>query len=100
LRSAKDLGISLEERWPDVTPLGREVLEDMYNMTHLEFLESLVDAGIYTPDGELTANYRDDAEPSVCRPTLSPYERAFSDWDGTIATERSPTANAGRADAD
>jgi hypothetical protein len=100
LRSAKDLGISLEERWPDVTPLGREVLEDLYNMTDLEFLQASVDAGIHTPDGELTANYRDDAEPSVCRPTLSPYERAFSDWDGTIATERSPTASLRREGTD
>ena len=69
-------------------------MEDLYNMSDADILQLAVDAGIYTPDGELTANYRDDAEPSVCRPTLSPYERAYSDWDGTIATEHTWTARA------
>jgi hypothetical protein len=48
-------------------------------MTPDEFLASAVRAGIYTSDGQLTANYRDDAEPSVCRPTMSPMERAYVD---------------------
>lgn len=29
-------------------------------MTPAEFFQTLVDAGIYTPDGELTEHYRDD----------------------------------------
>jgi hypothetical protein len=29
----------------------------------------MVDAGIYTEDGELAPPYRDDGEPSACRPT-------------------------------
>ena len=75
-------------------------MEDLYNMSDADILQLAVDAGIFTPDGELTANYRDDAEPSVCRPTLSPYERAYSDWDGTIATEHAWTARAARRSED
>lgn len=30
-----------------------------------EFLAIAVSAGIYTPDGQLMPNYRDDAEPGI-----------------------------------
>lgn len=31
-------------------------------MTSAEFFQTLVEAGIYTPDGELTEHYRDDGD--------------------------------------
>jgi hypothetical protein len=34
-----------------------------------ELFQTMVDAGIYTEDGELAPPYRDDGEPSACRPT-------------------------------
>jgi hypothetical protein len=36
-------------------------------MTPDELFAIAVRAGIYTPDGELTPNYREDAPPSLCR---------------------------------
>jgi hypothetical protein len=45
------------------------MLTALYAMSAEEVLEIAVAAGISTPDGQLTANYRDDAEPSICRPT-------------------------------
>jgi hypothetical protein len=60
---------SLEERWPDVTPVGRIALERLSKLSVDEIAAIAVKAGIYTPDGQLTANYRDDAEPSASRPT-------------------------------
>jgi hypothetical protein len=45
------------------------MLVALYSMSAEEFRETGVAAGIWTPDGQLTANYRDDAEPSACRPT-------------------------------
>jgi hypothetical protein len=38
----------------------REVLRKLKAMTPKEVFELAVRAGIYTPDGELTAHYRDD----------------------------------------
>jgi hypothetical protein len=58
-----------EQRWPDVTPSGRRALAYLHSRTDEEILEIAVRAGISTPDGQLTANYRDDAEPSASRPT-------------------------------
>ena len=45
------------------------MLVALYSMSDEEFLRIGVSAGIWTPDGQLTANFRDDAEPSTCRPT-------------------------------
>ena len=39
------------------------IMEEWKRMTPAEALESLVHAGICTPDGELTEPYRDDPEP-------------------------------------
>ncbi len=47
----------------------REILAEMEQMSAEELFQIAVRAGIYTPDGELTPPYRDDAEPSACRPT-------------------------------
>jgi hypothetical protein len=65
----KDLSLSPEERFPGCSESGRRMLVALYAMSAAEVFEIAVDAGIYTPDGQLTANYRDDAEPSACRPT-------------------------------
>lgn len=46
----------------------RRVLAEMEQMSPEEVFQLMVRAGIYTPDGELTPPYRDDAEPSACRP--------------------------------
>lgn len=47
----------------------RRVLARMRQMSVEEIFALAVDAGIYTEEGELTPPYRDDAEPSACRPT-------------------------------
>jgi hypothetical protein len=47
----------------------RRVLARMKQMTVEELMALAVAAGIYTEDGELAPPYRDDAEPSACRPT-------------------------------
>jgi hypothetical protein len=47
----------------------RRVLAEMEQMSPEELFQVAVQAGIYTPDGKLTPPYRDDAEPSACRPT-------------------------------
>lgn len=46
----------------------REVLAEMETMSDEELFQLAVRAGIFTPNGELTPPYRDDAEPSACRP--------------------------------
>ena len=67
---AQDLStLSPEERWPECSPTGRRVFAYLDSLTLDEISAIAVRAGIYTPDGQLTANYRSDAEPSVCRPT-------------------------------
>ena len=73
--SAKQEGISLEERWPDVTPRGRRALEALYNMTPDEVFAIAVKAGIYTPDGQLMPNYREDGEPGVISANPPPLPR-------------------------
>ena len=47
----------------------REVLAEMETMSDEELFQLAVRAGIFTPNGELTPPYRDDAEPSACRPS-------------------------------
>lgn len=41
----------------------------MQAMSDEEFMALAVAAGVYTEDGQLTPPYRDDADPSACRPT-------------------------------
>jgi hypothetical protein len=53
----------------DDTRRRRRILAEMRNMSIDELKALAVRAGIYTEDGELTPPYRDDAEPSACRPT-------------------------------
>jgi hypothetical protein len=64
-----DTSLSPEERFPGCSEPGRRMLVALYSMSDEEFLEIGVAAGIWTPDGQLTANYRDDAEPSASRPS-------------------------------
>jgi hypothetical protein len=52
----------------DETRARRRILQRMDEMTPEELFQIAVRAGIYTPDGQLTPPYRDDAEPSACRP--------------------------------
>jgi len=47
----------------------RRVLAEMEQMSADELVQLAVRAGILTEDGQLTPPYRDDAEPSACRPT-------------------------------
>jgi hypothetical protein len=47
----------------------RRVLAEMEQMSADELVELAKDAGILTADGQLAPQYRDDAEPSACRPT-------------------------------
>ena len=47
----------------------RRHLEVLKKMSTEQILAIAVRAGISTPDGQLTANYRDDGAPSICRPT-------------------------------
>jgi hypothetical protein len=53
----------------DRTRRRRRILAEMREMSTAEFLAFAVQVGISTPDGQLTSNYRHDAEPSACRPT-------------------------------
>jgi hypothetical protein len=52
----------------DETRRRRRVLAEMQNMSADDLFRSMVRAGIYTEDGELTAPYRSE-EPSAYRPT-------------------------------
>jgi hypothetical protein len=47
----------------------RRVLAEMEQMSADELVQLVVQAGILTEDGKLAPPYRDDAEPSACRPT-------------------------------
>jgi hypothetical protein len=51
------------------TRARRRSLARMQKLSAEEMFQLMVRAGIYTPDGELTPPYRDDGEPSACRPT-------------------------------
>ena len=53
----------------DETRARRRVLLELTKMSVEELAALAVRAGIYTEDGELTPPYRDDGEPSACRPT-------------------------------
>ncbi|MBK8251745.1 MAG: hypothetical protein IPK82_03645 [Polyangiaceae bacterium] len=53
----------------EMTRRRRRVLARMEQMTDAERFALAVSAGIYTSDGQLTAAYRADAEPSASRPT-------------------------------
>jgi hypothetical protein len=68
----------------DMTRRRRIVLRRITEKTDAEILASLVDAGIYTPQGELTPPYRNDAEPSACRPTGT----LLDEYDALIAAAR------------
>ena len=47
----------------------RRILAKLEQMSPDEAVELAKDAGILTADGQLAPQYRDDAEPSACRPT-------------------------------
>ncbi len=47
----------------------RRILAKLEQMTPDQLVELAKDAGILTADGQLAPQYRDDAEPSACRPT-------------------------------
>jgi hypothetical protein len=47
----------------------RRMLAEMEQMSTDALVQLAVRAGILTEDGQLTPPYRDDAEPSACRPT-------------------------------
>lgn len=51
------------------TRIRRRALAKLRALSPEERFQLAVRAGIYTPDGQLTPPYRDDAEPSACRPT-------------------------------
>lgn len=38
----------------------RQVMDEIRAMTKEQFVKSTIEAGIYTPDGQLTAPYRSD----------------------------------------
>jgi hypothetical protein len=47
----------------------RRALAKLQQLSVEELFQAMVRAGIYTEDGELAPPYRDDSEPSACRPT-------------------------------
>jgi hypothetical protein len=47
----------------------RRALAELQKLSIEELFQVAVRAGIYTQDGKLTSPYRDDGEPSGCRPT-------------------------------
>jgi hypothetical protein len=47
----------------------RRALAKLQQLSVEELFQVMVRAGIYTAEGELTPPYRDDGEPSACRPT-------------------------------
>ena len=53
----------------EMTRLRRTALARMQQMSTDQIFQLAVRAGIYTPDGQLTEHYCDDAEPSASRPT-------------------------------
>ncbi|HEY4240104.1 MAG TPA: hypothetical protein VGM88_09825 [Kofleriaceae bacterium] len=53
----------------DDTRRRRRILAEAEQLSAEELFQVGVRAGIWTPDGELTEHYRDDAEPSACRPS-------------------------------
>jgi len=64
-------GIVLDPEAPGLdedTRRRRRALAELQKLSLDELFRVAVRAGIYTEDGELTPPYRDDAEPSTCRP--------------------------------
>lgn len=47
----------------------RRALAELQKLSAEELFQVAVRAGIYTEDGQLAPPYRDDSEPSACRPT-------------------------------
>lgn len=47
----------------------RRALVELQKLSLEELFQVAVRAGIYTEDGQLAPPYRDDGEPSACRPT-------------------------------
>ena len=47
----------------------RRALAELQKLSVDELFQLMVRYGIYTENGELTPPYRDDGEPSACRPT-------------------------------
>jgi hypothetical protein len=47
----------------------RRALAELQKLSVEELFQLAVRAGIYTEDGQLTPPYRDDGDPSACRPT-------------------------------
>jgi hypothetical protein len=47
----------------------RRSLVELQKLSVLDLFQVAVRAGIYTEDGQLTPPYRDDGDPSACRPT-------------------------------
>lgn len=47
----------------------RRALAELQELSVEELFQVAVRAGIYTEDGQLAAPYREDGEPSACRPT-------------------------------
>jgi len=64
-----DLSEAALARLDPETRARRRVLAKMRAMTPAEFFAAAVRAGIYTKSGKLTKPYRDDENPSACRPT-------------------------------
>jgi hypothetical protein len=52
----------------------RRSLAKLQQLSIEELFQVMVRAGIYTEGGELMPPYRDDGEPSACRPTDCPRE--------------------------
>lgn len=64
--------ISLDPDAPGLdedTRRRRRALAELQKLSIEELFQVAVRAGVYTKDGELAAPYRDDGEPSGCRPT-------------------------------
>jgi hypothetical protein len=67
-RNAQDREPNEQQR-DTMYPEGRRHIEALKLMSDEQILAIAVRAGISTPDGKLTANYRNEGEPSICRPT-------------------------------
>ncbi len=104
-----------EQEWRDNDPglklpphanaeVHGRIMADLQVMTREEFRQSLVDAGIVTPAGELTEHYRDDESkladmaPSLALMRADPL--TFDDWIGATYSAHFEThADRWRSDA-
>jgi len=64
-----DFGRPLDPETRERRALLRQMIEEHSKMSPEECLAHLVKLGTHNPDGTLTEHYRDDGEPSLCRPT-------------------------------